>query len=311
MLARIAAALGRPEEAARLGERADALAARIRDRLWDPDRDVFAARRWSGEFVRSLSPTSFYPLTAGIATAEQAEALVRRHLLDPERFWGERPLAATTYDDPATPDNVYWRGRIWPPLSFLTWEGLRRYGYTAEASTLAERSWRMFADEWSVHRHCRENFMIDPAADPDVADSDSFYTWGALLALMPLLERADASPWTGLTLRADGSGDVVTSAGAAYAMRPDGDGAVIERDGRGVLALSAPLEVRELEFGPRIAFAVDVPPGGLEVELTGIDAPRVVAVERDGRALPVSAGARGAAVRLDPGPASVVAYVRA
>ena len=100
MLARIARELGRADDAAALTERTDALAARVRERLWDPEREVFAARRWSGAFVESLAPTSFYPLVAGIATPEQAEALVRKHLLDPERFWGPRPLSSTTYDRP-------------------------------------------------------------------------------------------------------------------------------------------------------------------------------------------------------------------
>lgn len=310
MLSRIAALLGRAEEAAALAERADALAARVRERLWDSDRRVFAARRWSGEWVQSLSPTSFYPLAAGIPTREQAEALVRTHLLDPERFWGSRPLAATTYDDPATPDNVYWRGRIWPPLVFLTWEGLRRYGYHAEAGELAERSWRMFIDEWTSRRHCHENLMIDPNAGAHVADSDSFYTWGALLALMPLLERADASPWTGLTLRPDCSGDVVAYGGTTYALRPDGDGALVERDGTPVLQLSAAVEMQQLEFGPRIGFAVDVPEDGLDVALVGIAPERVVVAERDGAALPVTNSALGATLHLDAGRASVAAYVR-
>jgi putative isomerase len=310
MLTRMAALLGRDADAEALGARADGLAARVRERLWDPERQVFAARRWSGEWVRSLSPTSFYPLTAGIATPEQAEALVRRHLLDPERFWGPRPLAATTYDDPATADNVYWRGRIWPPLVFLTWEGLRRYGYDAEAAELAQRGWRMFADEWTSKRHCHENFMIDPDADAEVADSDSFYTWGALMALMPVLERADVSPWSGLTLRPDADGSAVTTARGAYAMRPHGDGAVIERDGRPALELGAPVEVRGLEIGERIAFTVRAPEGGLEVRLPGVDAARVVAVACAGSSLEVAPGERGAAFRLPAGPASVVAYLR-
>jgi putative isomerase len=196
MLSRIATLLGRRDEAAALTERADALAARVRERLWDPEREVFAARRWSGEFVESLAPTSFYPLVAGIATPEQAEALVRKHLLDPERFWGPRPLPSTAYDDPATPDDVYWRGRIWPPLVFMTWEGLRRAGFAAEAAELAERAWTLFAGEWSERRRCRENYRIDADADPEASDSDGFYTWGALLALMPLLEADDDDFWS-------------------------------------------------------------------------------------------------------------------
>ncbi len=196
MLARIARRLGHAEDATVLEERADALAARVRERLWDPEREVFAARRWSGEFVESLAPTSFYPLVAGIATPEQAEALVRKHVLDPERFWGPRPLPSTTYDDPATADDVYWRGRIWPPLVFMTWEGLRRAGFAAEAAELADRAWSLFAGEWKERRRCRENYKIDPDAETEVSDSDGFYTWGALLALMPLLEANDDDFWT-------------------------------------------------------------------------------------------------------------------
>ena len=264
MLARIAELLGRGDEAAALAERAEALAARVRERLWDPEREVFAARRRSGEWVASLAPTSFYPLAAGIATPEQAEALVRRHLLDPGRFWGPRPLPSTAYDDPATADDVYWRGRIWPPLVFMTWEGLRRAGYHAEAAELAERAWTMFADEWTERRRCRENYRIDPAADPEAADSDGFYTWGALLALLPLLERGDASPWSGLTLAPGGE---VTFGGVAWAMR---DGA-IERAGEPVLELSPPVAVSELEVGATVAFSAEVPVGGLDVRLVGGD----------------------------------------
>jgi putative isomerase len=312
MLARIAAELGRAREATALAKRAEALAARVRERLWDPEREVFASRFWSGAFSDRLSPTSFYPLTAGIATAEQAQALVRRHLTDPARFWGERPLPSTPYDDPATPDDVYWRGRVWPPLVFLTWEGLRRYGYDAEADELAERAWRMFAREWESRRHCHENFRIDAAAPAEVPDSDSFYTWGALMALMPLLGRADVSPWHGLTLRPDPSGDAVTSGGVAHRMRPDGAGAVVERDGAPLLALSRPVRVRGLEAGARIAFEPDDDgPEGLDVELVGVAPERVVAVERDGERLELRAGARGATFSLPSGGGGpVVAYLR-
>jgi putative isomerase len=244
-------------------------------------------------------------LIAGIPTDAQARALVR-HLLDERRFWGPRPLAATTWDDPATADDVYWRGRIWPPLVFLTWEGLRRYGFEAEAAELATRAWRMFAGEWAERRHCHENYRIDPAAEAEVPDSDSFYSWGALLPLMTLLEDADASPWTGLTLRPGPAGASVTSGGATYALAPRGDGIVVERDGRPVLELGAPVAVRRLEVGARIAFAVDAPAGGLDV----LVADDVALVERDGEPVDVARGERGAAFRLAVGPAEVVVYLR-
>jgi putative isomerase len=195
MLARIARELGLAEDAAEHEARAGRLAEIVRTELWDGERQVFAGRFWSGELTRRLSPTSFFPLVAGIPTREQADALVRRHLLNTDEFWGERPLPSTPYDDPASHDDVYWRGRVWPPLNFLTWEGLRRYGYRDEAAALAERSFRMFAEEWESDRHCHENFHLHDGARNDAPSSDSFYGWGALMPLMALLEERDVSPW--------------------------------------------------------------------------------------------------------------------
>jgi putative isomerase len=180
-LARIAGELGRPEDQAALRERAGALAALVRERLWDPERRIFANRLWDGRFVRSLAPTSFYPMAAGIATPDQAETLVNAHLTDPWKFGGEHPVAGTPFDDPAAGDNVYWRGRVWPTMNYLVWLGLVRYGYQKEARDLAERGWRMFASGWA-ERRCWENINQRTGEGGDSSDSDGFYTWGALLA---------------------------------------------------------------------------------------------------------------------------------
>jgi putative isomerase len=144
---------------------------------------VFANRTWSGRFVASLAPTSFYPLTAGIAAQEQAESLVANHLMNPWEFWGDHPVAGTPFDDPAAADNVYWRGRVWAPMNYLVWLGLVRYGYVDEAHELATRGRRMFARGWA-DRRCWENLNQRTGEGGDGPDSDAFYTWGALLGLI-------------------------------------------------------------------------------------------------------------------------------
>jgi putative isomerase len=187
-LALMAAELGRPQdEADALRARRAALAALVRERLWDPARKIFANRLWSGEFVRSLGPSSFYPMAAGIATAEQADAMVKDHLLNPWEFWGDHPVAGTPFDDPASGDNVYWRGRVWPTMNYLVWLGLRRYGFEREAKELSDRGWRMFAHGWA-DRRCWENLNQRTGEGGDSPDSDPFYTWGALLALIGELD---------------------------------------------------------------------------------------------------------------------------
>lgn len=312
MLARIADALGHRTEARSISGRVEAMAARVREHLWDPERRIFAGRYWSGDFSDRLAPTSFYPLVAGIATPAQAEDMVRRHLVDPERFWGERPLSATPYDDPATQDDVYWRGRIWPPLSFLTWEGLRRYGYDEEARVLAERSWAMFAAEWETRRNCRENFMIDPEAEPDVPDSDAFYTWGALMALMPLLERADVSPWHGLRLSPDTSGDVIRTQYGSFSLRPNEDGSgAVELDGRVLMTLSPVTGLRQLRAGDVLSFAFEPTDVTVEIVLVGVPDSRVVAVEHAGTGVEVTRVDAGVSFRIDGGrPGIVTVHLR-
>jgi putative isomerase len=195
MLANIARALGHPSEAERFASRADALKQRIRERLWDGERRVFANRLWSGKFTASQAPTSFYPLIAGAASAEQAKAMLRL-LTDVTKFGGTWRLPSCTRDDPAFRDNVYWRGRIWPPLNFLVWHGLKRYGFDTEAADLADDSYRLFSGEWA-RRNCPENYNAITGEALDQPDTDSFYGWGALMPYMAVGEVTDVNPWNG------------------------------------------------------------------------------------------------------------------
>jgi putative isomerase len=197
-LARIARELGGGLEAdvGALDERRERLAALVREHLWDDERGLFANRLWSGPFARSASPTSFFPMTAGLATPAQAERMVREHLLEARRFGGDWPVAGTPHDDPAAADNVYWRGRVWPPFNYLVFLGLRRYGYEDEARMLAARSAAMFEMGWRERRSW-ENCNQGTGEGGDSPDADPFYTWGALLPLLGRLASDDANQVTG------------------------------------------------------------------------------------------------------------------
>jgi putative isomerase len=199
ILALMAAELGLDEERRRLSERSDRHKARIGEWLWDAERGVFANRLLSGEFVEPLAPTSFYPMVAGAASAEQCECLIDRYLLAPDKFGGPLGLPSATRDHPAYRDNVYWRGRIWAPLNFWTYQGLRRCGREAEATDLAAMSFRLFAGGWR-ERLCGENYHAETGAITDQADTEPFYAWGALLPALTVAEVTDLSPWQGVAL---------------------------------------------------------------------------------------------------------------
>ncbi len=195
MLALIAAELGDEVAAVGYRQRAEATREKIRSELWDESRGIFANRLWSGAFVKSLGPTSFYPLVAGVPTPDQVERLVG-HLADPETFGGPFVIPGVTRDDPAFPDNTYWRGRIWPPLNFWVWQGLRRMRRHAEASGLAEQSFALFSAAWA-RRLCPENYNAVTGEPLDQPDTEGFYGWGALMPLVAVGEIMDVSPWAG------------------------------------------------------------------------------------------------------------------
>ena len=75
--------------------------------------------------------------------------------------------------DSAFKGNVYWRGRIWPPLNWTVWQGLKRYGFDTAASELAAKSWALFSRAWDADRHCAENYNADTGAVLDQPSPDT------------------------------------------------------------------------------------------------------------------------------------------
>ncbi|MBL8710037.1 MAG: glycoside hydrolase family 37, partial [Rhodospirillaceae bacterium] len=195
VLALFADRLNETAIAERLRARATDLRRRIHDDLWDETRQVFANRRWAGKFVKPLAPTSFYPLLADAADETQRRGLLAV-LTDPKKFGGKWRLPSITRDDPAYHDNVYWRGRAWPPLNYLTYQGLKRAGLDGEAGTLAADSVALFACAWAK-RQCPENFNAETGQADDQPDTDLFYGWGLLMPLIAVNEIIDVTPWHG------------------------------------------------------------------------------------------------------------------
>jgi putative isomerase len=273
MLAHIARELGEAAEAEALDRRVAGLRERIADRLWDASRQVFANRLWSGPFVKSLAPTSFYPMIAGAARPDQAAAMVGL-LREVRKFGGSWLLPSVTRDDPAFDDNVYWRGRIWPPLNFLVWHGLRRYGFDREAKSLADNGWRLFLGEWRRHRRCPEIFNAVTGAALDQPDTDSFYGWGALMPWLAAAEIVDFNPWQGWEIAHEGSplqhGPFLTPAGVAVLSGKDGV-LTLSLNGRPIFAtnLQGRLAGIEIEAGRVKLILPPVAKDGSWVEIVG------------------------------------------
>jgi putative isomerase len=299
VLALIAAQLGHDAEAERLGARARATRALIRTELWDEGRGLFANRKRAGRFVRSVGPTSFYPLICGAASPAQAARLVA-HLNDAATFGGAVRLPSVSRDDPAFADNTYWRGRVWPPMNFLVWHGLRRYGFDQDATALAEASMALFRQSWERERLCPENYNATTGEALDQPDTDSFYTWGALMPLMGVGEITDVTPWNGWEVRNAGQplrlGPLESPAGPVSVTVEAGRLALTHGQ-RVLLATDFVGRISQLRLPPGAA-RVELPPGEGSVWFPSMAAGDVHLCQIDGAAASWAADGQGIVVQL-------------
>jgi putative isomerase len=187
-LADMARVLGKAQEERELRDRA-AVYRKELARLWDEPTGIYLNRLvQTGEFTHRLSPISFYPLLARAATQAQAERVIREHFYNPDEFWGEWIVPTIARNDPAYADQEYWRGRIWGPMNFLVYLGLRNYDIPQARKDLAEKSVKLMLKEWLEKGHIHENYNSNTGEGCDIHSSDAFYHWGGLLGMIALIE---------------------------------------------------------------------------------------------------------------------------
>ena len=252
ILAWLARQLGRLQEAAALEAEHQRMAATINRLLWDPRRQCYFNRHWDNHpgdpFFPQVSPDIFMSLLGRVATPEQAAAL-RKLFHDPTKFAGEWILPTTSRDDPEYPKQHYWKGKVWAPVNWLVYQGLKIYEWDREAGLLAESSAKIFLKSWRSRGECQENYLSttgDGSGDPH-------YTWGALMALIGVEEYIDANPWHGLrfgTLQPIQAGRLERYyvAGSLYDVALSSDAMEVRRDGKLLFAADAPLEIRHVRF---------------------------------------------------------------
>jgi putative isomerase len=187
-LAEIADTLGKAPEAKELRTRAGDYRAKLAT-MWDERSGIFLNRDLkTGTSSTRLSPTNFYPLLSRTASPQQVDRMIHEHLLNPDEFWGWWILPSIARNDPAFKDQNYWRGRVWGPMNYLVYLGLRNYDLPQVRREFAQKSMDLVQQEWYEKGHLHENYNSITGEGDDVTNSDSFYHWGALLGLIEWME---------------------------------------------------------------------------------------------------------------------------
>lgn len=222
-LAAIADLLGKRADATKLRAREKQLGAAIAKHMWVPaPLSVFSNVMLNGTAYARISPTSFYPMLAGVATDAQASALVTEWLTNPTRFcvprsngsdawppkdaavngcyWGVPSISADDEDYSGT--TGYWRGPAWMPQSFLVFLGLKRYAHLPAVQDamagLVRQQLDLVLSVWRPHHHVCENYpssLVNSSGTTGKVDGtkentctgNQFYIWGGLPALAGMI----------------------------------------------------------------------------------------------------------------------------
>jgi len=187
----IAQTLGHTNDAMELHERADKYSRSLAG-LWDEQKGIFLNRRTDNDQQSyRLSPTLFYPLLAKTATQAQAERMMKEHYFNPNEFYGDYVMPSISRNDPAFHDNDYWRGRIWGPMNFLVYLGIRNYRLPEARADLVKKSKDLLMKSWKKDGSIFENYNSVTGQGDDVNSADAFYHWGALLSFLSILDAKD------------------------------------------------------------------------------------------------------------------------
>lgn len=143
-MAEIAKIKGRPEDAEWFLAQAQRVTAAVQTRWDETDGIFYDADCRTGETLKVKYAGIFASLWAGVATPEQARRMVEEHLANPAEFWRAFPVSSYAATEPGYTEGYLpgdlgcnWRANTWIPVNYYIFEGLRRYGYSELARTLA------------------------------------------------------------------------------------------------------------------------------------------------------------------------------
>ena len=152
-LAQIARELGKTAESQQWQQQAEDRRKAMNQYFWSPERGLFMDYNFlTGARSSYLYATTFYLLWAGVATPEQAQAVLH-HL---GTFEGPGGIVMSTFESGTQWDSPYG----WAPIQLIAVEGLRRYGYNDDADRLSREFLSTVLDNFRRDGTIREKYDV-------------------------------------------------------------------------------------------------------------------------------------------------------
>lgn len=193
-LAWMAEQLGKPDETKRWNSLADRRRAAINKYLWNPrkgmyfDYDYMTGKQSTYDYL-----TTFYPLWAGAADAQQVKALE----VNLKLFEKSGGTAMSTYESGVQWDLPY----AWAPVTWLTVDGLAKSGDIKDAVRISQKFTAMVRENYKCDRTIREKYdSVTASAEVNVASGYKEnvvgfgWTNAAYLKMQALVKSAGKQP---------------------------------------------------------------------------------------------------------------------
>ena len=165
------------------------MARAINEKMWNAERKFYFDLTVDGTQSPAKTIAAFWTLLAGVASPEQAEALVAE-LRNPDSFGRRHRVPTTPADQPGfDPAGGYWRGAVWSPTNTMVIRGLERYGQHALAREIALEHLRTVGEVFQATGTVWENYAPDSASPGKPAKPD-FVGWTGIVPILYFIEYA-------------------------------------------------------------------------------------------------------------------------
>ena len=187
-LAEMASELGKKREERKWRQKAEVLARKINERMWDEESGFYYhvdkvnhSFMFMDRDLRRQEIIGFLPLWAGVAPVERAQRLITT-LTDTAKFWRRFSVPTLAADDEWYSADVdyccKWNGPVWLLWDYMVFEGLMRYGYHDLAMELG----RKMIDAVTVQLSKNHNYWESYSPDNTILDCPPNYIWDAIMA---------------------------------------------------------------------------------------------------------------------------------
>lgn len=165
--------------------RAHATVQRMLEVLYEENLGWFQALS-GGKPIMELTPFNLLPLWTGTLPSEAEKRLID-HLIKPELFWGDFPLATVARNHASYQPSTMWRGPVWLNINYMFVEALARTAHRDLAVRLRSQTIDMVNDQDGIF----EYYNADSGSAP--ASAAPMFGWSAALFIDLLIQQSRES----------------------------------------------------------------------------------------------------------------------